>query len=381
MASPRADSYSAGSGAAIYAGMAAPSSTPTWMSSATVNQWAAALPNSAGAGGTKVNTYSSFCLDPVTLDILIAAAGGHEDWDNRVVKYAAGVNSPTGWELLKATTPLGQVIDDAAYNADGAPMSRHTYDWMVFVPSLRRIFLVGLFGTYSHASAANTIDAFNVDTGQWDPAGTWPYTYGSVLTNLAGTGGVFLDSDTGMLFWDTKRWNPAVGGAPTDLGAQTTPSRMTNAYDPSRQAVFGLQFGNGWASGSGVVAQQTLNPSGTQVKRTISFNASAAFTQFQSDQPGNAALTYDRLRDRFCFAYGATKSGGYALGGPLRLIEITPNAGTTWDMTLLSPSGSVADVAGTSGPCGRFKYIERGGIGGYLAMPDAASGLYFLRTV
>lgn len=366
-----ADSYSTAAGGSVYAGRAAPQLA--WMVAATVNQWAT-LPNSAGSGGADVANYSGFVVDD-KLRIWIAAAGGHQNYDNRVVKYDAGVDSPTGWSLVLPSST--SMVNNAPYMDDGRPAARHTYDYQGFDPATRRLFLIGCYGTYPQAGAANTIDALNVDTGLWDAAGTWPYTYGSTLSNAgSGTGGNFYDSTTGTFFWATKKFRPASGGNYVELNTTTTPIRMSNAYDTSRQAVFGMQWGDGWGAGSGLTCTQVLDPNGARTQRTITFSAgsASALATVQADTPANATMTYDSLRDKFCFAYGSVSSAG-----PVRLVEITPNASTVWDMAIITPTGSTDNI-GPAGLCGRLKFVRSGSVGGYLFLPDKTSPLYFLRT-
>jgi hypothetical protein len=344
------------------------------MSSAVVGQFTSALPGSANVQGSAINAYSGFAIDD-DLTLWVLGAGGHTDSsDNRIVKYVAGVDSPTGWVVTSAaSTPTPA---DAAYFADGKPNSTHTYDYTVYHAATRKVYRVGAYGLWVTGGGSNNIDGVSIDTGTWDAAGTHPYTFGTSLS-LAGAGnsGVILDESSGNIFWGGKKW--VVGSTPTDTGSTIGTQRFPGAFDTSRTAFFFLQYGDGWGDYTGGLrATQTLNPSTSPVKRAITFNSSAALTQFNADRPIYADMKYDSLRDKFLFVYGGDANG---YSGPPKYIEITPNSGTTWDMAVYTPSGTLGNI-GNSGIIGKWKYIRRGAIGGFLGMSQASNGLRFLRT-
>jgi hypothetical protein len=347
------------------------------MSSAVVGQWAA-LPNSTGAGGAAVDAYSGYVFDD-DLGLWIAGAGGHQDSsDNRVVKYDASVDVPTGWVVKKASSTVVQ--SNVPYYSDGLPVSTHTYDYTFWSATLRRIIRFGAFGIYSTGFGSNTIDGFNVDTNQWDPAGTYPYTNGgSSWDNNPHNYGAFQDKNTGTILWadggSVKTWVPGQSSF-GDKGTTVGIVRFPQCWDALRSANFGLAWGDGQDSGSGVTAVHTATPSGTPVKRTITFNSSAAYTQFMSSTPAYAGMDYDIIRDKFMFVCGA--SGG--ITGAPRIFEITPNSGTVWDMAIYTPAGGDPGTISSNGVNGRFKYVRKGSVGGFVFMSKSSSGLYFLRT-
>jgi hypothetical protein len=348
------------------------------MSSAAVNQFSA-LPNSAGAGGSAVEAYSGYVFGE-NLDLWIAGAGGHTNSsDNRVVMYDLSKNVPTGWDLKKASSTVVQ--SNVPYYSDGLPVSTHTYDYSFWCPAVRSIIRFGAFGIYETGFGSNTIDGFNVDTNQWAAAGTYPKTRGTNWANDPYNYGATQDKSTGNILWadngSIMMWVPGQSTFTAKSATSVGLVRFPNCWDSARNAIFSLAWADGQAAGSGVTCWHTANPSSsTPTRRAITFNASAAFTQFQADQPAYAGMDYDALRDKFYFAFGT--SGG--VSGPLRIYEITPNSGTTWDMAIYTPTAGNAGSVSTNGLNGRFKYVQRGGIGGFVVMTDKPNGLYFLRT-
>jgi hypothetical protein len=377
MATPKNFTRTVASGVDLYAGLTAPGiAAPAWMTNAVIGQYTL-MPNSIGSAGAAANIYSSFVIDD-GLRLWIAAAGGHHDSDdNRVVKYDASVDNPTGWVVANPASVTKQ--EDVAYYSDGKPTSRHLYDYMVYSPELRRVLLIGAQGAWGLPLGFNTIDGFNVDTNQWDPAGTYPYTYGTALASSGGGAwGTIRDPNTGAIYFANqsvvKKWTPGQATV-GNVGTSIALARFPNAFDTSRSAIFGLMWGDGQNSGSGVAASQTLDVSGgSPVKRTITFNASAGLTAFQSNAPAYAGMDYDVINDKFVFASGAVLGSGAP-----RLYQITPNESTVWDIEVLSPAGSPGNVV-NGGVNGRVKYVRRGSVGGFIISFDSNVGYFFLRT-
>lgn len=372
MATPTAKSYSAASGGTIVGGRF---TVPAWMQAATVGQWTDALPGSTLSTGPNPNSFSGFVVDD-ELNAWFAAAGGHSDGtNNAVAKYPLGANSPAGWVQVRGpstATPLG-----LPYFADGRPNARHTYESLQYDPDTRHLLLFGCYAPADGSNGYNPIDGFNIDTGEWEPQGTYPTNNGTALPygENAYNGGTVRDPETGYFFWSASganwQWKPGESSL-TNRALAFSFARFPNAWDTSRSAIFGLQWGDGMGAESGVRAWQTINPSsGSPTKREITFNASAALSAFIANGSGYGAMAYDPTRDRFMFAHGS----GAGFSTPT-FYEIIPNSGAVWDMALPSWDGTPGDVLST-GSVGKLKYIAQGGVGGFIYYTDA---LYFLRT-
>jgi hypothetical protein len=355
-------------------GALAGSSAPAWMLNATVGTWQQ-LPSSTVSGGPNADSYSGFILDN-SLNVWFAAAGGHSNGQNNgVSKYPLDVDSPSGWVQVRAgSTPTP---DSLPYYSDGRPNARHVYEMGFYDPDTNHLILVGCYAPAQGSSAFNPIDGFNITTGDWEPAGTYPYFDGGSSLASGGffNGGFVRDPVTGNAFWPqsgaTRMWKPGQATL-TSKGTSIASVRFPNCWDTTRNGIFGLQWGDGQVGGTGVTVCHTINPSGTPTIRNVTIGASSAYTAFQAGTPLYGAMDYDPINDKYLFAHG-TASG---ISGVPKFYEITPNAGLTWDMAVPSFAGSAGSVPG-SGAVGKLKYIRRGNVGGFIFYSDS---LYFLRT-
>lgn len=376
--------YSVAAGATIYAGMAAPGGgggvAPAWMSNAVLNQWTA-LPNSS-VTQPNMNSFSGFVVDD-SLNIWLAAAGGHTNGNNNAVsKYALGTDSPNGWTLVRAaSTPTPNSLP---YFSDGRPNARHIYEKSFYDPSTNHVILVDCYAPSDGSDAYNSIDGFNIDTGDWEIAGTYPYANGGSSLTIGGfyNGGFFRDPVTGNAFWAqsgaTRMWKPGQSSL-TSKGTTIATVRFPNCWDSTRNGVFGIMWSDGQSPGTNSVSiAHTLNPSsGSPTIRNITINSSSAYTTFQNNTPLYGAMDYDPIRDRYLFMHG---TGGSVAGidGAPTFYEIIPNAGTGWDMVIPSSFSGAVGTIQSSGAVGKLKYISKGGIGGFIMYSNS---LYFLRTI
>ena len=344
----------------------ASASTPTWLQGKALNEWFP-ISGTSGAGGAPLNDYSGFGL---TTDGKIAAgaAGGHGgSRDNRVVVLNLLSDAPT-WSVLN--TASSTAPDDVAYNPDGKPASRHTYHSTIYVPYFDRVMLFGVRFTAPSAYTFEKVDGFNVSTGAWDGvvpgrpgqsgsgyADNLPGYYGAAID---GTGNVWSTGGLAKYSPSSNTWSqPVTSPAPNGV-------RYPWAWDSRRQQMFGLCWGDGEGYNADVRAIKQVGSSQTQV----TFNSSAALSQFMADRPTYAGMDYDGDNNRFLF---------FSNDHPTRIYVITPNDGNVWDMTLLTlGSGSVA-LPSTSAPLvSKFRYVPQ--LKGFVCMPDAAQNLYFIRT-
>jgi hypothetical protein len=338
--------------------------TPAWMAGKPVGEWIE-IPNTSGAGGAAVDAYSGMAINELTSEILIAAAGGHNDsYDNRVVSLNLASDTPS-WtvRLASSTTPEKSV----AYYADGMPASRHIYSSLHFVPQVNRLMLFGLRAAYGPAWNFPNVDAFNLDTNKWDPKGTFadmPVGYYGAA-QIRATGEVVSTL--------LKKWSP-VDRKWTEL--VTSPNgdavRWPIAFDSRRGQLFCLQWGDSQGSDpQRLVASRVPLGSGQQI--TVSFNPSSALTQWTADKPMYPAMEYDPDNDRFLFYAGQGDAAG-------RVYVIQPNDGNTWDMSVLSAGG--VKIAGSpsngSGMQNRLRYAPA--LRGFVLLARGSANLYFLRT-
>lgn len=337
------------------------SGTPAWLAGAAIGQWVE-IANTAGAGGAAMS-FSGMAYRDDTNEILIAAAGGHGDSaDNRVVSLRLTADTPT-WTLRKATS--NAVVRDVARYPDGTPISRHLYSTAHFVPQLNRLMLFGIKGAFGNAYDFPTIDAFNLDTNTWDPAGSW----GTMIPGHLGAVQVRATGD----IWTSQlsRWSPSTKTWTQPITARSNDYvRAPIAHDSLRNQLFAMNWGDGQGYGEARLAASVI-PCNGSVQTSIKLNPSAALSSIQAEQPTYAGMDYDVSNDRFLFYCGQGVNGG-------KIYVVKPNAGTTWDISILPVTGKMPPATQADGVHTRFRYIPA--LKGFVLMPNGNSNLFFIRT-
>ena len=344
------------------------STVPAWVSGKSVHEWFE-ISGTTHAGSpadptdvpdafcrsTKRLSYSNICI--ADTELVLAASGGHGDYSgNEVTGMQLSVDAPA-WALRKART--ASVTADAAYNADGTPTSRHLYHSAIYSTTRSRLMLHRTRFVYSSAASFNASNGFNLATNAWDAEATWADGYTPGCKDASDNVWALTNSSGQQLY----KWTAA-----TDTWAQTFTSGVAGpsypmAHDSARSQLFALSWGNGEGGGSGVSA--AIYTSGGTARSTISFNASAALTQFEADTPSNASMVYDQDGDRFLFWDGVTG----------RLFQITPNGTTTWDVSIVTTTGTTPPA--TEYSFGRLGYIPS--LKTIVTMPSGATNLRAMR--
>ncbi len=343
---------------------------PAWLAGKPLNSWIR-VPGTSGAGGSAVFAYSGMALKASSSEIIIAAAGGHSDSsDNRVVSIRLDQDSPA-W--ITRMQPSAQVQIDVAHYADGKPSARHTYYSTQYVPQLDRVMLIGAEFTYGSAVSFSAVDGFNLSNNLWDPAGTWPAAtaaFGKTI-NIA-NGDIWSASD-----YNVAKWS-AITGTQTLTLTNAPFMAKQNAWDPARNQLISIGFGDGWGYGNfPTLNAYRIDSTGTTVT-PITFNLSPGLTQFLADKPVSAAFEYDPDNDRFIY-YGGNIDGG-------RIYVLNPNSSAAWDVSILSlASGTnnppLSDPVGVNN---RVRYVPQ--LKGFVYLHCGPYGspdnlyLYFIRT-
>lgn len=342
---------------------------PVWLAGKKVNEWFQ-IPGTKGAGGTCVCAYSGMALKQSTSEIIIAAAGGHGDSDdNRVATIRLDQDQPQ-WVIRSQPSTNTQI--DVPYYSDGKPSARHTYYSTHYVSQVDRVMLIGAQFVYGTPPSFDTVDGFSLSTNQWDPKGTWAdsIVYGKTL-NFA-TGDIWSAYGTIVAKWDpiTKR---QIKIADTNDAFYMA---MQNVWDPVRNQLVSIGFGDGWGYGDYPKLNAYKFDPTTKAFTQLKFNPSAAFTTFVADAPTSASFEYDPDNDRF-FYYGGEEDGG-------RIYIIKPNAGSTWDVSILplGPGTKNPPETADAGVNSRVRYIPRLKGLAYLhcAPYYEVADIYFIRT-
>ena len=124
---------------------------------------AAATRRGAPASVRKITAWSSAAFDPQS-DRLLVWGGGHEDYAGNEV-YAFNLGTLEWTRLSEPSRPDREGGDSYA---DGAPRSRHTYDYLEFLPTQRRLVSFGGAALYPRGGAqTRRISEFDPENGTW----------------------------------------------------------------------------------------------------------------------------------------------------------------------------------------------------------------------
>jgi hypothetical protein len=357
------DVYTGLSGAVIRGGMPAP--RPAYLNGVAANEWVN-IAGTTGADGSPIDPWCDFTINQLTGELLIALAGGHNDSYMTQVSSIILLDDAPAWETPRRrnSVTLAEANYGFPYCDDGVtPSSRHTRYQTHYCPQRNRIILIGSPSLYGPSTSSVESNGFDLDTNEWDPPGTFP---SGATTSTYGTA---ID-DNGNIWARAQRWNQA---ANTLVSLPTTYAN-TSAFDTARRQLFTLCKGNGQGFDLvtlGIVAK-TIREDLTGWS-PITFNASAAYTEFSSQDLDYSGMDYDPVRDRFLFYYGKGASQGV-------IYVITPNSGTVWDMSILAQGPNsmmpTAPPVGGAGTNGRFKYAA--GLDAMVLMPRRDSDIFVM---
>lgn len=153
----------------------------------------APVPEPAGSVRNVIGAWSSGAYD-TKRDRLIVWGGGHGDYSGNEI-YAFSMKSFT-WKRLNEPSafPPGEEQNpfDRVRHPDGAPISRHTYDYLEYVPAVDRFFVGGGAGLWwSGQFEDSTTYLFDFDTLQWSQHGDCP-SYGIATSAVGPDGRVWM---------------------------------------------------------------------------------------------------------------------------------------------------------------------------------------------
>lgn len=284
------------------------------------------------------------------------------------------------WVVRNTASP--SITVDAEYNPDGKPSSRHTYATTWWVPSINRLMLIGCRFPYGPGvTTQDAVDGFNPDTNTWDAAGTYPnITPGYYGAGRDGSGNI-------LSMWGRRLYTfPGGTVSGTTSASSATDIRSAWAYDSKRDRMFGLAWGDGEGFATGASPERRarlLNTASMDAAQlAVTFNASAALTQFDADgafagvggsllQYGH--LDYDPVNDNYLYLSGIGSSAG-------RIYVIKPNATLVWDMSIATDGPGGVSLPQTAAGGLQNKLVYSPSLGGFLCMPTRTSTVYFRRT-
>lgn len=334
---------------------------PAWRNAA-VNEWAA-IANTAVPQELKDYCGIALRSDNVAVELFSGATGGHGGnlTNNRVMTIDLLADVPAWVQRLAASDPTGWATNGstgAYFPSDGRPAPRHNYAGCFWSPERNTYVVQGrFFGSESYDHRV---------TDAWSSAGGW--TQLGDRTPSASTEA--CDPATGTYYTNVSfKWDAASNVWSTwTLSGAPAVGRLGNAFDTSRGTLFHLSTGDGWSSADSTINCCRIATSGA--KTAITFNASAAWTQFQANASNflGATLVYNADLDVFYFYAGQGQT----------IYVIVPNSGTTWDMAVLAVTGVTPP---THLVFGKLKYSSR--LKALILTPandTAGYNIHYLRT-
>lgn len=267
-------------------------------------------------------------------DRLVVWGGGHGDYaGNEVYAFDLGTLS---WERL--SNPSDPPAKDVPYASDGAPCSRHTYNYIQYLPPpIDRLCSFGGAAFYqSGQTGTHHVDCFNFSTNTWE---TQKFS-DTLASNLIGSITAY-DPMTGHLWQHGGLQSFLVELDPsankwTAHGDQFSGIYLdyykTAAIDPARRRMIAVGKGQVWSwdiSATGTITGKSLTTTG-------------ATAVLAANSPG---FVYDPAVDRFVAWVGGADV--YTLDlDTLQWALVPPDAGNT--VTPTAPN--------SNGTFGRFRY-------------------------
>jgi hypothetical protein len=318
----------------------------------------ATVPSSVVAGQNP-DAFCGLSLRPSDSSVLMVAAGGHGDGDSNAAATLRLSDNAPSWQIRyagSASRPSGVL-----YYPDGRPSARHTYEFTHYIAGLDAVLLAGCL--YSHGQsdyqAGPGMDLFSLSTNDYLPRFTYPD-----INPYPGGYGVAQDGDghiwtqTGHKFnVTTLTWSKPGSGSLL---------RFPAAFNSASNRIVAMQFGDGQGYDPQLgVRVRELDPT-TGNSRNITFNSSAALTQFIADSPQYGAMEYCPLDGKFYFLHSGRIGTFYV---------VTPNTGTVWDMATYTPGGTAPPSTGPL--CARLLWVPS--LNGFVLQGAKAQNLRFLR--
>lgn len=438
MATPRSISYRVASGEVVYAGRFAPplqpvnlvgtntlqastcgsgfiyipsEGSPDWYNAIPLGEWGS-LPNSSFSttpniappthpGGnsnfkTLVTTWCGGILNTVGVfhggafipgHFLVLFGGGHGDYAGNEL-YAYGPlesNTPIWRRLSDPSIPPAVCLPPSEPNyynpraSDGRPVSRHTYDTLVYLPTRNRMLCIGAPATHANGDSFNISDIFDFSV---DPYLQNPWTINddgftglnsySALNLMSGynktTGkawGLGHGQPNGLMSFDaaTLTWSPGISKA-NPYGS----SGCKAGLDPNSNLLV-------WCARAFNAAPTTQLTVCALDLRTPSSSIYAPVVEGTPPPLVRTVLDYDELGQRFV-AWADTGKTLYFL---------TPGAnpyagGDPWTWSSVTPAGGVTPALQTpNGTFGRFRMINSASLRGVLLLSEHNQPISFYR--
>lgn len=354
--------------------------SPTWWTAISPGTWGT-LPNSVLSssgvmltngdrviskwGGGVIVTGGLYIGSTFTSgNFLVIWGGGHTDYSGNEL-YAYGPledDSPVWYRLRDATSPAP---DDVETDGSGNPVSRHTYAALSYINDGTRNWLVSIGSYAAYHSSNSYTHALAYNFGQVSPNSNQPWSVKATTDVSIVTA---YNSVTNRIWYRKKDQNNV---AYYDVATDTVTSddfKTTNANDNAAAA---MDTARGiFASWDGTNGIEFFDTNGGVA------NDYYVPTTTGTAPTGQGGILYDSRLDAFLIW----------VDGGKQLWKLTPpssspyQGGNAWTWSNWTPSGgSTPDAAAVGGTFGRFNWVAKTDVLGYILLNNATGSIYFYK--
>jgi hypothetical protein len=292
-------------------------------------------------------------------DRLIVWGGGHGDYVGNEI-YVFDLNT-LQWSRLN--NPSNPPAKDVAYAADGGPCSRHTYNYIQYLPTIDKFASFGGAGFWqSGQTGTSHTDAFDFDSLKWSALADVPsraYGIGAFSAVDASTGRAWQHGAGGKMLIMAD-FNPTTNtwtthGTMWTEGENDFSYNLTAAIDTVRKKFVAIGSRDVWI--------YPTDSSGTLVGKTLVCTGDTEIVNTAS--PG---FEYDPVAD--CFVAWSGGANVYSLDMDSKI----------WTKHLPAATNTVTPTtAAGNGTFGRFRYSPAKNI--YVTVNSITGNVYLYRFV
>ncbi len=275
---------------------------------------------------------------------LLVWGGGHNNYSGNEV-YAFDMNTLQWRRLTDPSTDVGG-SETTGYYPDGLPRSRHTYDYVEYVPSIDRFCSFGGAAQYPDGNTeTDNLDCLNPASGSWETSVYQDVPKRAFESNINAVSAYdpvqdYVYLHTTWIGDDPRlmRWKPTPGPGGTWevlTGYDWIGDDINAAIHPQQRVMVALGAGEFWV-------WDLDNPTAGQLQPATSGDSAI------ENQPA-PGLAYDPVSNLLVAWNGGTD---------VYLLEYDDAAGWGWSVRAPAPGNSVIPSAGTAvGTYGRFRYV------------------------
>jgi len=284
---------------------------------------------------------------------LIVWGGGHSDYAGNEV-YVFDLNNLKWTRLTDPSRDVGGNESSGEY-PDGNPRSRHTYNYIQYVPTIDKFFTFGGHGLYpSGQIGTNKTHSFNFETNLWTRESETPcYGIGAISAIDMYTGNAWVHGTGGSSTGRLARYDPYADSWTVHSDYDATIAwnyYLTADIDPKRKKLVAI--------GRGDIYSWDISDLSNVIKTNLHTTGDTDIIDAAS--PG---FQYDPVGD--CFV---------AWKGGLTLYSLNIESAVWTKLTL---QGSNPGAAAEYGTFGRFRYVPS--INGFVLVNSVNDDVFFVK--